>query len=269
MRKIVAHFVLILTLGISPFAFAELAPSEATTLMLREMQHQPGAERPKLTRPIIARMRTEGLDEHERFLKGEAHFINFQPEESRDAFWPFRDHDSDLGRVAWQRIMIIRINAYQMLEQLIDNDIPRYRKRFGVSAHDRNGISYPVMQAARQLAAAGKPDQALDMIVEEVRLHDQFDAPYYAYQLPGFFSEIASENDRGDEFRELQEWILQGLDTAIEKRLAVTPEPEAKAYRLPGGTFRTLFEDDVLSYDDWTGEFLAMRAQLRNSDSGT
>ena len=67
-------------------ALAELKPSEAVTLMVHAMQYQPDANRTALTGPIIERMATDDLSETELFFKGEAHFLNFEPEPARDAY---------------------------------------------------------------------------------------------------------------------------------------------------------------------------------------
>jgi len=244
---------------------AELLPSEATTLMVRAMQQDPKAERTSLTHPIMARTRTDDLEEIEQFLSGEAHFINFDPALARDAFWEFRDRDDDLGRVAWQRIMIIRINAYSMVDQVVDQDIPMYRKRFGTSAHDRYGISYPLMQAALQLAESGSAGRALDMIVDEVKRHDEFDAPYFAYLLPDNFMELADQEGRGTEFRALKQWVSEGVSEALKLRLSESPAPDRRTYTLPGSMLGTLFEDQIRDHYDWTAEFLKLKARLTDA----
>lgn len=251
----------------SPWVSAELLPSETTTLMVRALQQNPISERTSITRPIMARMRTDDLEAYENFLKGEAHFINFEPEPARDSFWAFRDRNDDLGRVASQRLMIIRINAFNMVDELVNQDIPAYRDRFETSPHDRFGISYPVMQTARALAEAGKPQEALDLVVDEVERHDEFDAPYFAYRLPDSFMKLADEHDRAKEFRALKRWVSDGIDQALERRLSEFPPPERRAFTLPGSMLGTLFEDQRRDYHEWTAEFLKLQAQLAQADA--
>jgi hypothetical protein len=128
----------ITALAISSVAQSDdkLWPSEMTVLVNHAVQSQPGVDRKSVTTPLIARMRTEELSEIERFFKGEAHFLHLQPGDSRDRFWEFRDRDDDLGRVAWQRLMVIRINAFRMVDELLENDIPTYEERFGIPSPD-------------------------------------------------------------------------------------------------------------------------------------
>jgi hypothetical protein len=158
--------------------------------------------------------------------------------------------------------MIIRINAFSMVEEVIEQDIPAYRNRFKSHVDDRQGITFPVMRAAMQLLERNETNRALDLLVEEVRLHDKFDGPYAAYQLPGRFMSVAEKNGRGKEFRELQRWVLAGLDEAIKQRLAVQPEPGKNRLEIPGVVFRSLFADQHLDYYDWTAEFLRLRAAI-------
>ncbi len=247
-------------------AAPDLLPSEATTLMLRAMSYAPAANRTTLTKPIISRMQTENLDEKERFLKAEAHFMNFEPEPARDGFMAFRDHDNNFGRVAWQRLMIIRINAFNMVDQIIDNDIPMYRKRFGIQAYDREGITYPLTQTARQLAQRGEPDRALDLIADEVKRHAAFDAPYSAYRLPGNFMTMAEKNGRADEFKALQKWVADGISNSLQKRISKNPQPQRNTYTLPGAMLGTLFEDQRHDYQRWTAEFLKLQAVLGDTN---
>lgn len=247
-------------------AEGNILPSEMTVLTNHAMLANPDADRRSITAPLIARMQTEELDELERFMKGEAHFLHLQPEESRDEFWQFRERDDNIGRVANQRLMIIRINAFQMADELLNDDIPRYRDKFGVDSSDRYGITFPVTRTAQQLIARGDVDAALDLIVEEVRTHDEFDAPYMAYSLAGQFMQTAIDNGRADEFVELNEWVLAGLNKAIETRLKSMATNERHSYEVQGAVFRSLFEDQLLSYHDWTAKFIALRNRIAVSN---
>ena len=204
----------------------------------------------------------EALPEIERYLKGEVHFLHLEPEPSRDEYWEFRDRDDDLGRVAWQRLMIIRINAFQMVDDLFERDIPRYNERFGIRADDRYGITFPLQRTAQLLADRGDAGQALDLVAGHVRRHDRFDAPYSAYALPGQFFELASENGRADEYGELTNWVLEGLDAEIERRLQNPADEGPKASGIPGEIFFSLFADRKLDSHEWTGEFLKLRHRI-------
>ena len=113
-----------------------------------------------------------------------------------------------------------------------------------------------------QLLEMNEIDQALDLLVEEVRHHNEFDGPYTAYQLPGRFMSVAEENGRGKEFRDLQRWVLNGLDDAIDKRLESRPKTAVKSVEIPGIVFRSLFEDQQLDYYGWTAEFMRLRAAI-------
>jgi hypothetical protein len=239
-----------------------LLPSEVTTLINQAMLFQPEAERTTLTAPLISRMINNDLSEIEYFLKGEAHFLNLEPEPARDVFWEFRNEPGNIGRVATQRLMIVRINAFSMVDEVIDKDIPAYRERFGSRADDRQGITFPLMRAAMQLLERNEIERALDLLVEEVRLHDKFDAPYAAYQLPGRFMSVAEKNGRGKEFRDLQRWVLDGLDDAIKRRLISQTKPAGNSQEIPGVVFRSLFADQNLDYYGWTAEFLRLRAAI-------
>ena len=239
-----------------------LLPSEMTILVNHAVQANPDADRRSITTPLVARVKTEGLSELERFMKGEVHFLHLQPEEARDEFWVFRNRTDDLGRVAWQRLMVVRINAFQMLDTLLDKDIPRYEKQFGIRADDRHGISFPLQRTALLLADRGEPDRALDLVAAYVRQHDQFDAPYTAYALPGQFFSLAAENDRADDYRELNNWVQDGLNAAIAERLENPAPFEQKPAVVPGYVFFSLFADTGLDYYEWTAEFMKLRDRI-------
>lgn len=253
---------------IAAFAFSggaiadDLLPSEFTVLVNHALEANPGIDRKSVTTPLKERVRTEDLSEIERFMKGEVHFLHLEPEDSRDEFWEFRDRDDDLGRVAWQRLMVIRINGFQMVDDLMERDIPRYNERFGVRADDRYGISFPIQRTAQLLADRGEAERALDLVVAHVRQHDRFDAPYSAYALPGQFFALAAENDRAEEFSELTNWVLGGLNRTIEDRLANPSNDGPRASGIPGEVFFSLFADRRLDSHEWTAEFLKLRDRI-------
>lgn len=246
-------------------AEGDLRPSEAVTLMDRSMRYQPTAERTSITQPLVARMRTSDLDEMERFFKAEAHFLNFEPEPARDDFWEFRSRNDLLGRVAAQRLMIIRINAFEMVTETLEKDVPEYRKRFPVRSFDRHGISYPIAQAAQLLITQGKVDDALNLVVEEVRAHDRFDSAYSAYRLPARFLETAREHGRAEEFLALHQWAVDGLSSAIERRLENDPPATRTVELLPGPVRGSLFDDSELDHYQWTAEMRKLRDRLAAS----
>ena len=254
--------ILLLTFSSLAHSNSDLLPSEVTVLVNHALEAKPGVDRKSVTTPLIARQRTDGLAEIERFMKGEAHFLHLQPEEARDAFWEFRLRDDDIGRVAWQRLMIIRINAFGMVDELVERDIPRYDDRFGVRADDRYGISFPVQRAAELLTERGDADSALDLVAAHVRQHDSFDAPYTAYALPGQFATLAAENGRADEFSALNDWVLDGLNGAIERRLRNPADEGPTAAGIPGVIFFSLFADRKLDDYEWTAEFLKLRDRI-------
>ncbi|HKJ17115.1 MAG TPA: hypothetical protein VJ984_07195 [Xanthomonadales bacterium] len=245
----------------------DLWPSEVVTLMNQAMKFEPTAERRSISEPLIARMRTEGLSEIEQFFKAEAHFINLEPEPARDGYWKFRDRSDALGRVASQRLMIIRINAFEMTKEITESDIPGYRERFPIEPYDRYGISYPLSQTARVLIDNDQAEQGLDLIVEEVRLHDNFDSAYTAYQLPGQFLAAARENGRADEFIALHQWAVDGLSVSIENRLKAQASDLRQINAVPGEVFFSLFADKSFDHYRWTAEMMKLRDQLKSAAS--
>ena len=90
-----------------------LLPSEFTILVNHALEAEPGVDRKSVTTPLIARLRTEGLAQTERFMKGEVHFLHLQPEESRDEYWEFRNFDDDFGRVARFRAISSKFSRIQ------------------------------------------------------------------------------------------------------------------------------------------------------------
>jgi len=264
MKHVLTRLALSIILS-APFtaqAEEDILPSEFTILVNHALEAQPGVDRNSVTTPLIARMRTEDLPELERFMKGEVHFLHLQPEESRDEFWEFRNRDDDIGRVAWQRLMVIRINAFQMIDELLERDIPRYHERFGIRSDDRYGISFPVQRTAELLTERGDAGLALDLIVKHVRQHGKFDAPYSAYALPGQFFSLAAENGRSEEFEKLNQWVLEGLSASIDERLANPSDDGPKPSGIPGAVFFSLFDDAKLDYYEWTAEYLKLRDRI-------
>lgn len=260
---------LVFVSDVTPAANAQLLPSEVTTLISQAMRYRPDAERTSITRSLISRMKRTELSEIEYFLKGEAHFLNFEPEKSRDVFWEFRGRTDNFGRVAAQRLVTIRVNAFDMVDQVVNSDIPAYRDRFGVRPDDRYGISYPLMQAALRLVETDQPDRALDLVVDEVRRHDKFDSPYDAYRLPGRFMAVARSQDREDEFLNLHQWVLDGLDSALRQRMNSNDSTIKQQPELPGVVFFSLFEDQGLEFHDWTAEFLKLRSEIADPNRST
>ena len=260
-KLLAACLALVLPLAVQ--ADENLLPSEITILVNHALEAQPGVDRKSVTTPLIARMQTADLPDMERFMKGEVHFLHLQPEESRDEYWEFRNRDDDIGRVAWQRLMVIRINAFQMVDVLLDRDIPRYEKRFDVRADDRHGISFPVQRTAELLAERGDAKRALDLVAHHVRQHDRFDAPYSAYALPGQFFSLAEENGRDEEFAEMNQWVLEGLNAAIDERLANPKNDGPKPSDISGALFFSLFADRKLDFYEWTAEFIRLRDKIQ------
>ena len=257
-----AAFIVVMSISALTTADDKLLPSEITILANHAMQTQPGADRRSITTPLVVRMRTDDLSEIEGFMKGEVHFLHLQPEEARDEFWKFRNRDDDLGRVAWQRLMVIRINAFAMTDTVLDEDIPQYENRFGIRADDRHGISFPVQRTAQSLVDRGEPDRALDLIASHVRQHDKFDSPYSAYALPGQFFALAAKNGRADEYRDLNNWVQNGLNAAIAERLKNPVALEKKATDIPGAVFSSSFADAGLDHYDWTAQFMKLRDRI-------
>jgi len=241
----------------------DLSPSEAVTLINFALQRQPGADRISITTPYIERMRTDVSTEMELFFTGESHFLHLQPEPARDVYWEFRKRSDSFGRVANQRLMVIRINAFGMVSELLEKDIPEYHRRFPVQANDRFGISFPVSRTALALIERDRANDALDLIVRHVQRHDAFDSAYTAYQLPGQFIEVARENGRTREFIDLHHWVVSGLDEAIERRRNSDAGQIVQVEKLPGSVFRSLFEDSDLGYHGWTAEMTVLRDRLK------
>ena len=247
----------------------ELWPSEAVTLINNALRLNlnPDARRTDVTTPFIERMRTDELSEMEFYFKGESHFLHLQPEPARDVYWEFRNRSDSLGRVAAQRLMVIRINAFGMISAILKNDIPNYRRRFPVQSNDRYGITFPVSRTATALIDQDRADEALDLIVAQVNLHDEFDSAYTAYRLPYQFLEIARRNGRAREFIDLHNSVVSGLDAAIKRRLSADPVDPKPVKKLPGIVFRSLFEDSDLTYHGWTAAMMDLLDELRAVDA--
>ena len=263
--RLLAGLLATLTLTCNSFAASALSPGEFTILVNHALEAEPGVDRKSVTTPLLARLDTDDLAQIQRFLKGEVHFLHLQPADSRDEYWRFRDRHDALGRVAWQRLMIIRINGFGMVDELLQQDIPEYTRRFEIQPDDRYGISFPIQRTAELLAERDEADRALDLVAEHVRQHDRFDAPYVAYALPGRFLALAAENGRAREFRELNDWVLAGLDAAIAERLENPVDDGPQPSGIPGEIFFSLFADRKLDSFEWTGEFLKLRTRIASA----
>ena len=66
-------------------------------------------------------------------------------------------------------------------------------------------------------------------------------------------------NRRAGEFHDLNEWVLDGLNTAIEERLANPANEGPKPSGIPGTVFFSLFADRKLDFYEWTAEFVRLR----------
>ena len=263
-----ATAIALVTLPVANSAIAatdELSTIEAATLINHALQYQPDANRRDITTPFAERIRTDNLSEMELFFKGEWHFLNLEPEPARDAYWNFRNRNDSMGRVAFQRLMVIRINAFGMIPELLEKDIPEYNRRFPVRPYDRWGITFPVSRTASALVEQDRANEALDLIVSHIKLHDEFDSAYSAYRLPGQFLDIARQNGRTGEFVQLHKNAVAGLDATIQRRLASKPVETRRNEKLPGIVFRSLFEDSHLNYHQWTAEMMQLRDELRDA----
>lgn len=243
-------------------ADAALQPSEVTVLINNAMRYQPALARKVLTEPLLARMAVPDDTETEQFLRGEVHFLNLDPELARDAFWAFRMRDDILGRVATQRLLIIRINAFAMVDELLGSDIGEYHKRFPVRPDDRFGITFAVSRTAALLADQGRADEALDLVIDEVRLHDKFDSPYTVYRLPAQFMEMARKIDRENELQDLRDWVVSNFEQALQQRLEADAELPPPTDKVAGVVFRSMLADQEMDKYDWTAAFMRMRDQL-------
>ena len=118
-------------------------------------------------------------------------------------------------------------------------------------------------RTASALIEQDRASEALDLIVEHVKLHNDFDSAYTAYRLPGQFLEVARQNGRAAEFMALHKSAISGLDASIEKRLKANPTDVEQVERLSGIVFRSLFEDSDLNFHQWTAEMMSLRDQLQ------
>ena len=163
-----AAAIALITLPVANTAFGaneKLSTIETATLINHALRYQPDAKRRDITTPFSERIRTDNLSDMELFFKGEWHFLHLEPEPARDAYWEFRDRSDSMGRVAFQRLMVIRINAFGMIAELLEKDIPEYNRRFPVNPYDRYGITFPVSRTASAMIEQDRADEALDLIV--------------------------------------------------------------------------------------------------------
>lgn len=181
----------------------ELAPREVLKRMYQAMEAYPDKERRANTNPFVERARTEDLDEDERFLLGEAYFVNFMPNEAYELFEPFMDGDGLKARVAWERVMQMEFAAYDRVQN-VEEMLPRYKKRFPPAPGDLHGAAYQVQNLANLYRERGDHAAAVEILVEEVRSLPE-DAPYRSWlAVPRFMEsfEAAGKNEVAVELME-------------------------------------------------------------------
>lgn len=247
-----------------------LLPSEAATLMRAAMDRHPEAPRRDNTAPYAARVPNAEYEGDERFMKGELHFMNFEPEPSRDAFWPFRFEPGLRGRVATQRLMIIRLNAFSMLDEVLEEDLPRYLEGYAPIPEDRHDEAYPVQIIAGKLIERGETERAFDLVERTVRRHGDIRSPHTAHLLPALFLEASRKAGETARMHRLMDDSIRGLGQALERRRAARPENAARpgVPQMPGAVLFGPFEDQRLSYDQWTLLYEQLLRRLREARAG-
>ncbi|MBR9814010.1 hypothetical protein GYB61_09175 [bacterium] len=239
-----------------------LLPSEATLLINRALDQQADAPRRSITGPYVRRIDATVESASEKFYQGEIAFLDFRPDAAFEAFTQAASGDSDIARVANQRLLIIRVNAYEQYDAVVKEHAPAYRQRFPIRPDDRYGISYPLLQVAAHYFRSGRGDEALDIIRKEVMAHDAFEAPYLAYSLPLRAMAHAKDAAQRTALLELAGWAKDGLDLAIEARLKQSNWQPPAGPSVAAPVRGTLLEDQTLGGHQWTAEFMQLRDRI-------
>lgn len=166
-------------------ALAQTLPTDALHafhVALREHPEQQGA----IAEQFLATVRRDHLDRRERLALGELYFVSFDAEGAEKIFQEFVADDGVMGRMAIQRLLRLRMAAYDNYGPGIDSLMQTFYARFA-PAPDDVGYNYAgVATLGDRLVEQGQHERVVALVMREVaRL--RFDAPYRSHWLPARF----------------------------------------------------------------------------------
>lgn len=140
-------------------------------------------------------------DPVDRAALGDLLFLNFMPAETEILFAGLMDRDDLLGRLAWQRVMQVRRQAFERTDE-VKEMLKEYRKKYSYIKEDVYGSFQQVIAFAQADFQAGDSDKAMDRIMSETELAPA-DAPYRIFVAFKLLGEPIAESGREEEYKAL------------------------------------------------------------------
>lgn len=137
----------------------------------------------------------------DRAALGDLFFLNFRPVEADELFSGLLDRTDLIGRLAWQRAMQIRRQAFDRAVE-VQKMIIAYRKKFPYVEDDVFGVSQQIAGFAGTFFADGRSDKAIDLILEEIRMTPAT-GPYRTFTLYKLFKDQIKRSNRENEIKSL------------------------------------------------------------------
>ncbi|QLC25197.1 hypothetical protein HFP57_09300 [Parasphingopyxis algicola] len=189
-------------------------------------------------------------DPFEHAALGELNFLTFRPREADLLFAALLDRDDLIGRLAWQRAMQIRRQAFERPDE-VRTMMRDYQARFAPNEADMFGVTQQVVGFAGGHFASGETDEAIDLIVDHITATPAT-APFRAFSIYRFFPEEIAASGRESEVKSVlasklvtlrslrRDWDIQSRNADEELALrASAPEWYWTQQRVaPGQTLR-------------------------------
>lgn len=205
-----------------PAAEGELLPTDVLYLSLKSMTENPTMSRMEQVGPFFSRMKTEDLNDDEKFALGEVYFLNFKPKEAIAAFEPFMNGDGIRARIAWQRAIQIRFRSFKEVERA-EEMVGEYRTKFKPNKVDVWGLERQILNLAGKYQQERNYQKAVDLITQELERLPK-NTPFMAFRVPGQFIKSFQETGNADLVEKLITEIQKGLKNAEADYVKAHPE---------------------------------------------
>jgi hypothetical protein len=261
----IAHFAACLTvlalLWLPQIAKSEspgkLLPSEAITLMVTDAMNNPTFSREDVYQAYLPRVITDDLNEEEQFYLGEVYFFALMPEEARDAYYPLRQGESLVARVAWQRLLQIRVRAFEMHERAA-TDMVNFRKTFAADPADREYLSRQVLNFGNYYARQGEHEKVVGVVEAELAALN-YGGAYASFIHPATFIESYIATGRMQQAIKHLQSAHDGLTETLKVRVSSPPDDDYN-YPLPADRYSFFFTpvNEKLGWQQQNDKFLQL-----------
>jgi hypothetical protein len=226
-----------------------LLPAAALHGFLEEFGRSDRSAQADIASRWLERTRRRGLSDDERLALAELHFVAFDPGAAGPGFRPFAGGTDTRARLATQRLLRMRMAAYDVYDG-VEEAIREARGRLPAVATDPWPFHASVSTLARHYADRGDHEAVVRVVMEELSTIP-VDGVFFSHTLPGeFISSFEQTGRRADAIAHMQrvrDALAHGERISREEAAVplAPPHVDGVVHRLEEGLLRDLPATDV------------------------